>query len=592
MASSRSHGLPVESSWRMVEGEHDSFDTSIVPDDEDMVVSSNPSQFSGGSQGQFSIGGSQDDDIHDFLSKAEDEQVILRSPFQPSVPSAARQSPRAGSGNRHKSPEPQFYMPTVDIESPRRASGRSSRTARPGDGAALRQRQPAATGSPVKRTRAAMAGRRRSGPDAGFQPQPGLGDRLSQALPGALFDAAAWVLGVLGLALRYAQKPLAILLAVYFFFGGLIIAQNMATKSIYTSLSPVCRLPGVSWLDLPFCPKMAPDGERGGRSSASAGGGGRRPVEFDGLMGVQERFEEVLEKSASGVSLPMEMKRSEASIRDLRTMVRYSTLQSKDELVLEFDGFIDTARGASNDLQKFNTHVGSAVDSVISINRWTSRYLDGLAHEREAQQQGWLSGLAGWAFAPFQPAVFSERSLLDKYVEHTALVSDKIAGLIVEAQAVLRQLSKAEDHLGIIYDFVTRTQKTVQSRKDEILWTLWTLVGANTRHLHNLNTQLTLLRQVDSQRTDAVRQVSELIVELEKIQAGLGDLRDRVAEPEIARAATRGAYIPLSVHIETIDRGVERLERARSRIRAVENDRIRQVLARGGQVDERLIDSS
>lgn len=379
------------------------------------------------------------------------------------------------------------------------------------------------------------------------------------------------------MAFSYAQKPLAIFLAIYFIFGGLIIAQNMATRSLYSSLSPICRIPGVSYLDLPFCP--APGATSGSSPS------GDKPVEFDGLMNVQERFEEVLEKSAQGVSLPMEMKRSESSVRDLRTMVRYSNLQGKEELVLEFDGFIDAAKTASGDLQRFNTHVGSAVDSVISINRWTSRYLDGMAAER--QGQGRLERWAGWAFAPFQPAVFSERMLLDKYVEHTALVSDKIGDLIVEAQAVLRTLNQAEDHLGIIYDFVTRTQKSVQSRKDEIFWTLWTLVGANTRHLHNLNGQLSLLRQVDGQRAGAVQQVSELIVELEKIQAGLGDLRDRVAEPELIRGRVE---VPLSVHIETIDKGVERLELARNRIRAVENERIREVLDRGKE--ERLIDSS
>ncbi len=76
--------------------------------------------------------------------------------------------------------------------------------------------------------------------------------------------------------------------------------------------------------------------------------------------------------------------------------------------------------------------------------------------------------------------------------------------------------------------------------------------GVNRQRLHNLNDQLSLLREVDVQRTDAVKQVSELIVELEKIQAGLGDLRDRVAEPELARGR---ANVPLSVHIETINRG-------------------------------------
>lgn len=579
----RKQNPPIESSWRVVEGsENDSFDTSILRDtDDELVLSSgNPSQLSptqlSGSQ-PFSIAGSQDDNLQSFLTKAEqDEQVIMRSPFRPSVPQSVRQSSR--DNMKHRTPEPEFRFPTVDVHSPRRpgASTRtsSSRTVRPGDSseAGLRRRRQSGSGSsPTKNTR-----RRPS--DYSDEERRSFGERLGESLPDALFNILAWFFGVVGLAFRYAQKPLAILLGLYFVFGGLIIAQNMVTKSIYSSLSPICRIPGVSYLELPFCPTMGPQ-ERPAQP-------GDRPVEFDGLMNVQERFEEVLEKSAEGVSLPMEMKRSEASVRDLRTMVRYSSLQSKEELVLEFDGFIDAAKTASNDLQRFNTHVGSAVDSVISINRWTSRYIDGLAAERRGQ--GLLERWAGWAFAPFQPPVFSERALLDKYVEHTALVSDRIGDLIVEAQAVLRTLGKAEDHLGIIYDFVTRTQKSVQTRKDEILWTLWTLVGANTRHLHNLNSQLSLLRQVDGQRAGAVQQVSELIVELEKIQAGLGDLRDRVAEPELVRGKIE---VPLSVHIETIDKGVERLEMARSRIRAIENERIREVLARG-KGEERMIESS
>ena len=575
MPTTRSHDVPVESSWRMVEGgENDSFDTSIVrDDDEELILSSNPSQLSGSQP--FSIGGSQDDNLESFLSKAEnDEQVILRSPFRPSVPQSVRRSSRENM--KHRSPDPEFYMPTVEVDSPRRGSNRSSRTIRAGEQPAsqgVRRRQVISNGSPTKP-------RRRLGPSQRSSEtwQGGFGDRLSRSFPAAVFDMLSWILGVISLAFRYAQKPLAVFLAVYFVFGGLIIVQNMATKSIYASISPLCRIPGVSWLDLPFCPTVIP--------KDTPKTSGKRPIEFDGLMDVQERFEEVLEKSAQGVSLPMEMKRSETSVRDLRTMVRYSNLQSKEELVLEFDGFIDAARTASNDLQKFNTHVGSAVDSVISINRWTSRYIDGLANERDSR--GWLGEWTSWVFSPFQPAVFSERIVLDKYVEHTSLVSDKIGNLIVEAQAVLRTLSKAEDHLGIIYDFVTRTQKSVQSRKDEILWTLWTLVGANTRHLHNLNSQLSLLRQVDSQRAGAVKQVSELIVELEKIQAGLDDLRDRVAEPELARGRVE---VPLSVHIETINKGVERLEVARTRIRAIENDRIREVLARG-KGEEQLIDSA
>ncbi|KAK0656573.1 hypothetical protein B0T16DRAFT_315428 [Cercophora newfieldiana] len=577
MAGTRKRELHVESSWRMVEGgENDSFDASILHDDDDLVISSasEPSQLSGsqpmsfGGSQPFSIGGSQDESLQTFLDRAanDDEQILKRNPFAPSAPREVRHSAR--DAMKHRSPEPEFFMPTVEVESPRRGSSRSSRTIRP--------MPPPALPGLRRRQVTSKSGRYRGSSDG---PQPrAFGDRVTESLPDAIFNVLSWILDVIALAFRYAQKPLAIFLALYLTFGGLIIVQNMATKSLYASLSPVCRLPGASWLNLPFCPDITPMDGKGTPKRAM-------PVEFDGLMKVQDEFEGILEKSAQGVSLPMEMKRTEASIRDLRTMVRHSALQGKEELVLEFDQLIDTARGASNDLQKFNTHVGSTVDSVISINRWTSRYLDTMSAEKESR--GLLSDWTDWMFSPFQPAVFSERSLLDKYVEHTAMVSEKIAQLIVEAQSVLRVLTKTEGHLEVIHEFATRTQHQVQGQKNEILWTLWTLIGANNRRLNNLNGQLSTLKEVNTKRSEAVKQVSELIVELQKIQAGLDGLRDRVAEPELVRDRVD---VPLSVHIETINRGVERLDAARSRMREVEDDRIKEVLARGAKSEERLIE--
>ncbi|KAF6833391.1 hypothetical protein CPLU01_05585 [Colletotrichum plurivorum] len=579
MPSRREPELPVESSWRLVEGgENDSFDTSILPDleEDDGFLSTDPSQLPSQS---FSIGGSQEShhSVQDFMNKADDERVILRSPFQPTV-----------RNNPNRTPDPEFYMPSMRMSSasnvstsPRQSSGRSSRTIRPGDDfyqqdvrrRAIRQ---ASTGSPAKTRRDP-----RRGPGY-YEDRPDerktVSQRISETLPGALYNILAWIFNVIGMALGYLQKPLALCLAVWLFFGASIVVQNMVTKSISASLSPICRIPGAIYLDLPFCP--APDSPAsGGRNSESP------DVEFDDLMTVQSQFEQVLERSADGVSLPMEMKRSESSIRDLRTMVRYSELPQRDELVYEFNEYISTVRLTAADLQKFNVHVGSAVDSVISINRWTSRYLDTLSTADNADVS-LVSQWTNWLFYPFTPTVtpFSERTLLDKYIEHTALVSDRIASLIVEAQGVLLLLSKAEENLNHIYELVTRSSNSVKSRRDEVLWTIWTLVGANNKRLHNLNAQLSLLRQVDRQRLSAVAQLSALIVDLEKIQAGLGDLRDRVAAPELVRDSP--AAIPLTVHIETIDRGVERLEEARQRIRAAENDRIREALARGGAKEE------
>lgn len=585
----RRQQVPVETSWRIVEGEHDSFDTSIIPDellDDDNILSSGPSQLSNLSQlsqlssqsnGDWRIGGSQDNStIHDFIDRADEEEVIKRSPFGPSVPTASRRLPRT-QNMKDRSPDPEFYMPMVDVDNPRRGSPTgSSRTIRPVDGQILRQRL-GGNGHNVP-------------PDSLFAAKSQQGGRVQQrratrpdvrpTFVSTLYDILAWFLGLIGMTARYTQKPLAVGLALYLTFGMLIFAGNWARHTFYTAISPICNIPGLTHVvDLPFC-DIGP-----GSSKHSASN-----LEFNGLMDIQENLEDVAEKAANGVSLPMQMKRSETSIRDLKTLVSYSKLQNKDDLVDLFNEYIITARTASGDLQKFNVHVGSAVDSVISINRWTSRYLDGLVSEQN-QGKGLLGDLTTWLFSPFQPDSFSEQRLLDTYIKHAGMVSDKIAHLIIEAQDVLHTLERTDDHLSSIHDFVVRTQDSIQVKKDDTLWTLWTVIGGNRHQVHNLDAQLRLLRLVGTQRSDAVRLVMDLKEDLENIQHQLDDLRQRVSEPELATVAGAPGSIPLGAHIDRINMGVDRLEVAKKRIRSIEDDKIREVLARGKE-EERMIEAS
>ncbi|KAI1322448.1 hypothetical protein F5Y16DRAFT_413253 [Xylariaceae sp. FL0255] len=576
MARTRQAKMPVDSSWRMVEeGENDSFDTTVIQDPYDEDFLSSQSQVSSASQGL----GSQDS-IRDFADKADEDQVILRAPFHPSFVST-----RHTSVDKERTPVPEFFMPTVEVNSSEQSSGGSSRTVRSAQNETtyprrrvLRRESTEGSTRKLGYGNQAPAVRRRTQEPNGESPRPTLSDRFTSSAPELLFDILAWILSVIGMALRFSKWPIAIMVAVYLCIGAAIVGKNMVTQSISASLTPICRIPGASFMNLPFCPD-------GPSTTGLDKNGGSSSVEFDELMDVQSQFEKVLEDSASGVSLPMEMKRSETSVRDLRTMVKYSDLPSRDELVYEFDGYIDSVRQISTDLQSFNTHVGSAVDSVISINRWTSRYIDSIAISYEANDN-LLSRSVNWLFSPFQPAVFNERMVLDKYIEHTALVSDKIAGLILEAQATLRLLSQAEDHLQLINENVVRSGNTVKEKRSEVFWDIWTLLGANNRRLHNLKAQLSLLRQVETQRNSAVTQLMSLVHDLGDIQTKLSDLRDRVAAPELLADTTT---IPLSVHIETINAGVERLEEARSRIRAEENERLQQALARAREED-RLIE--
>ncbi|KAG6167011.1 hypothetical protein E4U51_003193 [Claviceps purpurea] len=610
-------------SWRMVEGENSSFDTTILPSPmadnayggsripvfSGRPSSGPPSQLSSQLSSQVasqvpSQGGhmsASQDSLSDFVKPQDDDRVILRDLFRPSVVSPVELE----QDSTQRTPDPQFKMPLMQVDagcgsdskskSIRRMSGENPQE---GEGGYLvRRRGQINTGSPSSRK---SRPKKTSFHDEHLNPatqseQDELrgSSNMATLLPSAVFKILVWAGEIILIALHFAKYPLGMLLAAYLVFGGAIIVQNMATRSVYSALSPVCRLPGLSLLNLPFCPPKNTVLFGDSPSTSGQGHGHGRSVEFEDLMGVQAKFEQVLEHSAEGVSLPLEMKRSELAVRDLRSLVRHSDVQARHELVLEFDGYIDTARRSSSELQKFNSHVGSAVDAVISINRWTSRYIDSLSPDSAlGAGSSVLVEWTQWIFSPFQPAdqhMFSERIILEKYIEHTSLVSQRISSLILEAQAVLRLLTKAEDHLGLIYDITSRTSASVSSRRGEILWSIWTLVGANSGRLQSLSQQLTLLQQVDAQRSTAVKQVSALILELESIQAGLGDLRDRVAEPQFSGASS--AYIPLSVHIETIDRGVDRLQAARRRIRAAEDGRVRDTMAGLRDSPSELIDA-
>lgn len=180
--------------------------------------------------------------------------------------------------------------------------------------------------------------------------------------------------------------------------------------------------------------------------------------------------------------------------------------------------------------------------------------------------------------APFQPAKFAEKALLDQYIKHTHLVEGEILKLISEAQALLQVLTNLEDRLDIIFGIVIRDNQHAKDRKEEILGEIWSMVGGNKGKLDKMDKQLYLLGQVGVYRQTAIAHVRGTLVRLQEMEAGLEDLRERVGAPELLRDHLN---VPLSVHIENIQLGVERLEVTRDDARKVENEHIRRTLDDG-----------
>ena len=385
-----------------------------------------------------------------------------------------------------------------------------------------------------------------------------------------------WMYDVLGGALHALKTPISYLIAGWLLVGLVVFLRNLLFSSVYSALSPVCRIPGVSFFDFPIC-----------QSPVSNLYSNEEPplVEFDQLMTVQNKFEAVLQESAGGVSLPLDMKRGETSIRDLRQVVRFSQLHSKNELVLEFDGFIETARIASYDLQKFNSHVGRGVDNILATARWTKRVLEGIA-ERDGSRGAISAFFNDRLLAPFQPIRFTEDALLDQYIQHTRVVEEEINRLVVEAQALLLVLQNLEDRLDVIHGIAVRDNQHARGSREEVLSQLWTMLGGNRSKLGKFDSQLRLLGQVNTYRQNAIAHVSGTLVRLQGMGAELEELRERVGGVELLGG--KGS-VPLSLHIENIEMGVERLERGRKGAKELENEELRKSLGKGRQ-DERMID--
>ena len=403
----------------------------------------------------------------------------------------------------------------------------------------------------------------------------GNSDMFNSAL-NAAEGIVEWLLDVLVGALKNLKRPISWVVAAYLFAGLMILVQNLLTNSVYSALSPICRIPGSSLLHLPMCQS---------KSLALRKEDADGPVEFDQLMNVQSRFEEVLEQAAAGVSLPLDMKRGETSIRDLRQIVRFSQLGSRNELVLEFDGFIETARIASYDLQKFNSHVGRGVDNVLSTARWTQRVLDDMANKKSSR--GVIPAFINdKLLAPFQPIQLTESKLLDQYIQHSHIVSEEIETLIAEAQALLQILQNLEDRLEVIHGIGYRDNIHIQGSKDEVLSKLWTMLGGNRGTLGKHNRQLELLRHVGEYRKMAWAHVSGTILKLQAMGAELEELRERVGSAEVLRYRVD---IPLAVHLESIRLGVERLEQGREAARELERNHLQRVLDKGKEAEGMLL---
>jgi hypothetical protein len=152
-----------------------------------------------------------------------------------------------------------------------------------------------------------------------------------------------WLAGSSGLAAGWSMTSgfakwllaellyiLCLIFVVWFVIGVPLYVGWRGLGSLSTSLSAplslpvavVCRLPGLSALPLPFCGP-----HRGATTTSTIQN--KTPVELDEMMNLQLEFEGVMDSRNAAIGLPWALWEVESAWRDLRQLVKYSTLPSK-----------------------------------------------------------------------------------------------------------------------------------------------------------------------------------------------------------------------------------------------------------------------
>jgi hypothetical protein len=363
---------------------------------------------------------------------------------------------------------------------------------------------------------------------------------------------------VFGYTSRHFLKPiLGTALAVGIILFGIQMVSDLVYSRFTTAMTPVCLLPGSSYL-FSMCARPLHEGQ----------------ADFEELINVQGHFEGILDASKDTSDLPATIKDSELAIRDLRTLVKHSRLPSRNQLDLEFHNFILTAGEASTELSRYNSRIGAVMDRVIATNTWTMAVLKGIEEEDAS------IGAVGRVFnamtgAFVAPAPTLQQRIFDQYVLHVGKNKDEIRNLIQTAQALLLILTNMDERLDTIFSIAVNDDQTITKQHDELLSHLWTKLGGNAASVKANAKQLRLLGDISMYRKRALKHVSETLLKLKEIQSELENLHEGVSAPEVL--GWRGG-MPITYHMDLIERGVERLKMARGDSMRVDGETYRRLL--------------
>ncbi|KAF5329412.1 hypothetical protein D9619_009147 [Psilocybe cf. subviscida] len=385
-------------------------------------------------------------------------------------------------------------------------------------------------------------------------------EAVVQGIEETCFFIGKEILHVSAVMLRVFRIPIALFLA--FLLSSFLLGKM--TLTIRRTVRPICIIPGISSSML--CLPLDSD------ATISKGEWIPQRADYPALVDIQSKtFEQLLEDSAGGPSLSLEIKKAEMATSDLAVLVRLSDLNSKDELADTLDQFATDATKTGRGLQKLTAKVNGAVDNIMAVNNYAFRTI---GEARANEQFPWSL----FAVAPWRPQKSAGDIARETFKEAMDVLSNNLQRLIVEAELSNMNLLGLEEKLKTINIILGRDNEHISKKKFEfetnILESLWTMLGGNGEMRRNFDKNLELLKGLSTYRKQAQVHVVATLETLHAMSADMEDMRERVALPDLV-----GDRVPVEVHMESIQMGLKRLSEGRLKAKRLQEDTVKKAFS-------------
>ncbi|KAG1741944.1 hypothetical protein EDB19DRAFT_1634281, partial [Suillus lakei] len=347
-----------------------------------------------------------------------------------------------------------------------------------------------------------------------------------------------------------AVQLMCMLLSAMLFLWMMAFGMTHLLGTLYTAFVPICYLPLV--LSTTLCAAPHPNVSHIPKW-----------VDFPQLMQVQSStFEQLLDGSGGGSGLSLKIRKAEFATSDLIMLVQYSNLQSNGILADLLTAFANDAKKTAQGLAKLSLKVGGAVDNAMAVN--------GYVGNNPPPPHSLM------ALASFHTGLSTQEVIVDAFTTAMDAFSISIEQLILEAKISLRNLDVLEEDLSAVRDAVAREDISITSEKTKLLGTMWTKLGGNKRPLRDYERRLSLLKGLSYFRKHAHVHVVATLQMLNLMNEDMEDLWEWVVAPELFHGC-----IPLHVHIESIQNGLQRLQEGRVRAKEREEEVISSAMRLG-----------